>query len=88
MTRHMLESIGISACHSIDYAEESGGRTLLLSKTLVLSQVWGLALSLGIDAKAQACHALGAGIIENDLPHIPFEQTWRSRPDRNGEAEQ
>jgi len=78
MTRHILEFIGIAAFNAIAYAEQSDGRTVLLSKMFVLTQISSIRVSLGIDKKAQACHALGAGIVENDVPYIPFEETWRA----------
>ena len=77
MTRHMLESIGNIALRSIGYAEQSGGKTLRLSKAFIRFHVAGLRLAIPIDRKAQACHVLGAGIIENDVPPIPFEEAWR-----------
>ena len=86
MTRHILESIGHAAYNSIAYSEQSGGRTVLLSKVFVLSQICFVAASVGIDKKAQACHALGAGIIENDVPYIAFEEAWRAHCGRTESA--
>lgn len=77
MTRHILESIGNAALNAVTYAAQSNGRTVRLSKTFVVAHILGLGVTVGIDKKAQACHALGAGIVENDVPHIPFEDAWR-----------
>jgi hypothetical protein len=74
----VLESIGMAACNAIMYAEQSDGRTVLLSKAFLVFQILGLRVSVGIDKKSQACHALGAGIVENDIPGIPFEEAWRA----------
>ncbi len=79
MTRHLLESIGFAACNAVGYAQQSGGRTVRLSKCFLMFQLTGLWLSVGIDRKAQSCHALGAGIVENDVPYIPFEEVWEAR---------
>ncbi|MEE2962467.1 MAG: hypothetical protein VYA34_17165, partial [Myxococcota bacterium] len=80
MHRHLLESIGIAALNSIRYQRESQGRTILLSRFFLLMQVFALHKSQGYDKSAQVCHSMGVGIIENDVPHIPFmaryEETW------------
>jgi len=79
MTRHLLEFAGNSASNSITYAEQSRGRTTRLSTAFLLFQLFGIRVAMGIDQKAQACHALGAGIVENDIPFIQFEEDWRAR---------
>lgn len=78
MTRHMLTSVGSAAYNSITYAKQSEGRTVFLSKMFVISHLSCVRASVDIDKKAQRCHALGAGIIENDVPYIPFEEAWRA----------
>lgn len=76
MTRHLLESVGIFACHAVEYAAQSGGDTVALSKSFLRFHLRGVGLGIDLDRRAQACHALGAGIIENDVPAIPFETAW------------
>jgi hypothetical protein len=78
MTRHILESIGIAAIHAVTYSEQSREKTKALSKCFLMFQLAGVITAVRIDKKAQACHALGAGIIENDVPHIPFEEAWHT----------
>jgi len=72
MHRHLLESIGFAAVNGITYHKQSEGRTSLLSKCFILTQVMGLNLYCPFDSLAQVCHGYGAGILENDVPYIPF----------------
>ena len=72
MHRHLLESIGIAALNSIRYQRESRGRTIFLSRFFLLLQVFALHKSQDYDKNAQVCHSMGVGIVENDVPHIPF----------------
>lgn len=76
MSRHLLESIGFAAVHA------SGYITADPSCAPLARQLTGVQLGLadaGIftDRLAQKCHSLGAGIIINDVPHIPFLQAMR-----------
>lgn len=79
MSRHVVESIGYSALHGIQYARMSDNKTLALSKFMILTQALSLKFSTDLDVKAQRCHALGAGILVNDVPHIPFEEEWNKQ---------
>ena len=72
MHRHILESIGFAAINGLEYARQSKGKTLTLTKWFLLIQVGGLSTLKYFDEQAQPCHAMGAGILENDVPHIPF----------------
>lgn len=72
MVRHLLESIGFAAVNAIRFAELSAGKTLLLSRDLLMFETRGLRTAVALDRRAQAVHALGVGIIVNDLPPIPF----------------
>ncbi len=76
MTRHLIESIGFAALHAPGYAEASSNATVSLSKKFIQMQVFGLACGLCLDKKAQALHGMGAGILVNDVPHIPFESEF------------
>lgn len=72
MCKHMLESLGIAALHAPQYLEQSGGETEKLGKQLVGIQLWLADTGIYMDKLAQGCHAMGAGIIVNDVPEIPF----------------
>ncbi|MEC9464357.1 MAG: hypothetical protein VX834_01135 [Myxococcota bacterium] len=79
MYRHILESLGIAALHAQDYLQQSQGKTLRLSKWFVATQINAM-LSCGyFDRCAQWSHQRGAGIIENDVPYIPFVEAYESR---------
>jgi len=80
MLIHILESIGFAAANSIEYSKMSNGATDKLSKALIKLQSNPMTLSLAvkIDSSAQKAHALGAGIIVNDVPSIPFLATWNN----------
>ena len=72
MVRHMLESIGLAAVNAIRFAELSAGETRSLSRSLLLFEAKGMRTAATLDRRAQEVHALGVGIIVNDLPAIPF----------------
>jgi len=76
MTRHLIESIGLGALHAPQYAEMSRRATVPLSQKFIRIQLLGLSLGLWLDKQAQSLHLLGAGILVNDLPHIPFESEF------------
>lgn len=76
MTRHLVESIGLTALNAIAYAKVSHANTIPLSKRVINFQKLGLWTCVFIDKLAQRCHALGVGIIVNDVPHIPFESQF------------
>ena len=79
MVRHVLESIGLAAVNAIRFAELSGGKTRRLSRDLLLFQIKGARTAVALDRRAQKVHALGVGIIVNDLPAIPFPAPLRER---------
>lgn len=72
MCKHMLESLGIAALHVPQYLEQSNGKTEKLGRQLVGVQLWLCDTGILTDKLAQPCHAMGAGIIVNDVPEIPF----------------
>ena len=76
MNRHLLESIGIAALNAIDYGAQSAGRTDFLCKQFLKLQFSGIGLAATFDRLAQISHVMGAGIIENDVPYIAFEEKW------------
>lgn len=78
MARHILESIGFAAANAVKYEDQSQKRTNRLCSWMIQFQISGIALALPIDRMAQSCHILGAGIIENDVPPIPFHETYRA----------
>ena len=72
MLRHLLESIGLAAVNAIRFAELSAGKTRLLSRDLLMFETKGVRTAVALDQRAQEVHALGVGIIVNDIPLIPF----------------
>ena len=72
MVWHLLESIGLAAVNAIRFAEQSSGETRSLSRDLLLFEARGMRTAVTLDRRAQEVHALGVGIIVNDLPAIPF----------------
>ncbi|HNV69652.1 MAG TPA: hypothetical protein PKO06_08150 [Candidatus Ozemobacteraceae bacterium] len=77
MTRHMLESLGLTALHADRYLRQSAD-TAELSRLFLTIQLFPMQECLVTDRKAQACHALGVGVIYNDVPHIPFVEEWEA----------
>ena len=76
MSRHILESIGFAAINALKYEDQSQKRTNRLCRLMIQFQISGIGLALPIDRLAQKCHVLGAGIIENDVPYIPFHEAY------------
>lgn len=76
MSRHILESIGFAAVNAVRYEDQSQKRTNRLCALMIQFQISGIALALPIDRMAQKNHVLGAGIIENDVPYIPFHEAY------------
>lgn len=76
MLIHLLESIGLAAVNAIGYASLSAGRTQGLSRRLITIQMYALKGAIRVDIAAQKIHAMGAGIIVNDVPKIPFLRRW------------
>lgn len=79
MTRHVVESVGYAAQHSLAYREASKGQTDDLAARFIRLQAFGLTGTIAIDRRAQALHKRGLGIIVNDLPDIPFRREWQAR---------
>ncbi len=72
--KHMVESIGVSALHAIDYSEQSGGDTQKLSCDMVKFQIAAMKTPhlIWLENEANKFHQMGVGILVNDLPRIPF----------------
>ena len=79
MHRHVVESIGVAALNSQNYAAQSNGETKTLSRWFIAFQIVALFTSSGNDRHAQKCHKLGIGIIEDDVPYIPFLEAYAER---------
>lgn len=77
MSKHLLESIGLNAFNAISYARQSSGETIYLSKQLVNLHTAAIYFGLRLDRSAQKIHTMGAGIIVNDVPSIPFLSKWQ-----------
>jgi hypothetical protein len=76
MHRHLLESIGLAALNHKSQDEASDGAIRALSKYFLMSQLQGLSFCGVFDGLAQQAHASGVGIIENDVPYIPFHEKY------------
>lgn len=77
MTVHMLDSIGYTALHAADYQKQTHGDTDNLCRQFLTIQIFPMQECLPTDHKAQAIHALGVGVIVNDVPEIPFAAEWQ-----------
>lgn len=78
LSKHIVESIGFAALHARAYAQLSDGGTAGLSKLFIRVQALALSFCAGTDAEAQKSHELGAGVLVNDVPLIPFKKEWES----------
>ncbi len=74
MTQHFVESIAFAAQNGLDYAKQSRGKTLRLSKRLIVVQLHIVNKGLFLDKMAHPLHALDCGIIVNDVPSIPLDK--------------
>lgn len=74
MTKHLIESLGFGALHSLYYRCESQESSYRLGQDLMLLQALAIKLgnSLSYDKDANEFHQQRIGILVNDLPHIPF----------------
>lgn len=79
MTVHMLDSIGYTALHAADHQQQTHGDTDNLYRQFLTIQIFPMQQCLPTDLKAQQLHALGAGVIVNDVPDIPFLKEWNAR---------
>lgn len=78
MTIHLLESLGFAALHAVTYLKESP-QCAVLCRRFVGIQIALVNSGMLFDRLAQNCHAQGAGIIVNDVPHIPFLSEYAAK---------
>ncbi len=78
LSKHIAESLGFAALNAPRYAKQSDGKTTDLSKLFIRVQALILPFCASIDERAHKCHSLGAGILVNDVPHIPFKEKWEA----------
>lgn len=76
MSRHLLESIGFAAVHAESYISADPA-TAPLARRLTGVQLRLADAGVFTDGLAQRCHSMGAGIIINDVPAIPFLEAWQ-----------
>ncbi|MFZ5951078.1 MAG: hypothetical protein ACOYXC_10260 [Candidatus Rifleibacteriota bacterium] len=77
MTVHMLDSTGYCALHAAQYQKQTQGKTDNLARQFLTIHVLPMQECLPTDAKAQAIHQLGIGVVVNDVPDIPFLEEWQ-----------
>lgn len=73
MARHLVESVGYTALHALSYPRA----TRELARNVVGLQAMGVAGAVAVDRWAQELHAMGIGILVNDVPAIPFEAEYQ-----------
>ena len=76
MMIHMLDSVGYTALHAAGYQQKTSGATDNLARQFLTIQIFPLQECLPTDHKAQALHAMGIGVIVNDVPDIHFLKEW------------
>src|SRR5690606_6367817 len=72
MTRHVVEQVGYAALNALTWRAQSQGQTDPMARDLVRKLRIGTNTSASLDRMAQTSHALGAGILVNDVPEIPL----------------
>lgn len=78
MCKHLVESLGLGALNGRECQVRSGGKATGLARDLIAIQLLALGRGPDADRRAQEFHALGVGILVNDMPAIPFLERWRS----------
>lgn len=79
MSKHVVESIGYAALHAVHNSKLSGGRADGLLSKFIGAEIKGLSEEIVVlDENAQHVHALGIGIVCNDVPKIPFLEEWQN----------
>lgn len=77
MVKHILESLGIISLHAIGYVEQDpSSKSLCRSVCFLCLYMLRTGSLLLLDCWAQQCHAMGAGILVNDVPEIPFLKAY------------
>ena len=78
MTRHVVESVGMSAVHALEAKARSRGESDGLYGSFLGFQSVGLIAAYDIDVAAHPLHVEGIGILTNDVPVIPFPEAWQA----------
>ncbi|MCO5172313.1 MAG: hypothetical protein M9894_38940 [Planctomycetes bacterium] len=78
MSKHVVEQIGYAGLNALTWRAESDGKTDGLARSFIKGLRLALDSSVGVDRQAQASHALGVGIIVNDVPEIPLAAAWEA----------
>lgn len=73
MLKHIIESSAFACKNAKGYAELGDKKVLRLARCFINTQMLGTILSPLIDRSANRIHALGVGILVNDIPEIPFQ---------------
>ncbi|KAL1504405.1 hypothetical protein AB1Y20_010811 [Prymnesium parvum] len=77
MVKHVLESCGIMALHSVQYTTENPScKTLCAFVIFCHLCMLRSGMIFVFDHWAQECHCKGAAILVNDVPHIPFLEEY------------
>lgn len=86
MSKHVIESAGFAALNALQWARQSDGETVSLSRKLIYCQLRPLTFFVSFDKWAQPLHAEGCGILVNDIPPIPFLErlAFADHAKRNG----
>ncbi len=74
MSIHVVEQIGFAARNALAYRAATDGATDDLTRHFVRGLRWGLRTAAGLDRDAQRAHAVGVGVLVNDLPEIPLDR--------------
>ena len=88
LTAHVLESAGVSAANGVSYADQSGGRSLPLSRRFVAGQLLLLPGALRLDVLAGPVHARGVPIFIDDVPPVPFHEACAALHARQIDSQQ
>lgn|GEM_PF-1530704 len=78
MSKHLIESLGYGALHSLYYRCDSDNKTYRLGQDLMALQLLAIKIGnpLDYDRAANIFHQQRVGVLLNDLPHIPFLQEY------------
>lgn len=80
MSRHVVDSLGLAALHASIYSKQSVGAIDQIEQFFLKVQISGLSSDvINIDREAQKVQALGAGIVCNDVPEVPFKEKYQNK---------
>lgn len=72
MHLHLLESIGLAVHNAPQHMVQTNDKAGRFLRIFIHIQLIALYGAQTLDTLANACHTRGAGILERDLPRIPF----------------